>query len=329
MNAALVHIENLTVEFPTARGELKAVDRLSLRMDAGESVGLVGESGCGKTTTALSILRLLPRPGRVESGRILFQGKDLLTLRESEMREIRGRKIGMVFQEPLRSMNPVERCGEQVAETLHAHLRLSSEASRRRVLALFEQVGLSEAARVYEAYPHQISGGMRQRVMMAMALACDPPLLLADEPTTALDVTIQAQIVGLLARLKQATNLAVLFISHNLALVSGTCERVAVMYAGRLVEVAPTDALFERSRHPYTRALIASLPRIDGPLARSIPIPGEVPDLLSLPPGCRFGDRCPEARRECRLEDPPLVELSAGHSVACWRANGRRGESVS
>ena len=233
MRPALMDIENLTVEFLTARGALRAVDQLSLEIGAGESVGLVGESGCGKTATALSILQLLPRPGRVASGEIRFLGKDLLGLGESEMRGIRGRQIAMVFQEPMRSMNPVERCGEQVAETLNIHLHFGSHESRSRVLALFGQVGLSDPAEVYEAYPHQLSGGMRQRVMIAMALACDPPLLLADEPTTALDVTIQAQIVALLARLKRTRGLAVLFISHNLALVSGACERVAVMYAGR------------------------------------------------------------------------------------------------
>jgi len=326
MRPPLVDIEDLTVEFPTDGGVIRAVDRLRLNIAEGESVGLVGESGCGKTVAALSLLRLLPAPGRVVSGTVRFEGTDLLALDEERMRELRGRKIAMVFQEPMRSLNPVFRCGAQVAETLEAHSRLDARESRRRVVSLFDQVGLAPAKDLFEAYPHELSGGMRQRVMIAMALACDPRLLLADEPTTALDVTVQAQIVDLLTRLRRSRNLAVLLISHNLALVSGVCNRVAVMYAGQIVESAPAAMLFERPGHPYTRALVESLPRIDGPVGVPVPIPGEVPHPLRWPRGCRFADRCFRVRLECRSEEPPMTKWASDHWVRCREGAGRNPE---
>jgi peptide/nickel transport system ATP-binding protein len=326
MRPPLVDIEDLTVEFPTDAGAIRAVDRLRLSIAEGESVGLVGESGCGKTMTALSLLRLLPAPGRVVSGTIRFAGTDLLSLDEEKMREFRGRKIAMVFQEPMRSLNPVFRCGPQVAETFGAHARRDARESRRRVVSLFDQVGLAGANELFDAYPHELSGGMRQRVMIAMALACDPRLLLADEPTTALDVTVQAQIVDLITRLRRSRNLAVLLISHNLALVSGVCDRVAVMYAGQIVETAPAAMLFERPAHPYTRALVESLPRIDGPVGVPVPIPGEVPHPLKWPSGCRFADRCTRVRFECRSEEPPMTKWAADHWVRCREGAGRNPE---
>ncbi len=335
MAPSLVDLDNLTVEFPVGRGVLRAVDRFRLTIEEGESLGLVGESGCGKTVTALSLMRLLPRAGQV-SGEIRFRGRDLLALDEPAMRKLRGREIAMVFQEPMRSMNPVLRCGEQVAESMRVHLRLDSRASRSCASDLLEQVGLRDVDRLYNAYPHELSGGMRQRVMIAMALACDPLLLVADEPTTALDVTVQAQIVRLLGELKRSRNLAVLFISHNLALVSEACRRVAVMYAGRLVELVSTEILFCEAAHPYTRALIGALPRIDGPVASPVPIPGDVPHPLNLPPGCRFNDRCALARsrsalaqRRCRLEEPPMTRIADGHWVRCWVASEEKGTQIS
>ncbi|MCK4546402.1 MAG: ABC transporter ATP-binding protein [Candidatus Eisenbacteria sp.] len=314
----LLEIKALTVEFPMDQGVLRAVDEVSLSLARGESLGLVGESGCGKSVMAQSILGLLPPPGRVRAGEILFDGMDLVKLSPPELRKVRGRRIGIVFQEPMRSLNPVLRCGEQVAEVLRAHRGVRGGEARAQVCAIFEQMGFHDGGDLYDAYPHQLSGGMRQRVMIAVALACDPCVLLADEPTTALDVTIQAQIISLLARLKRARNLSVLFISHNLALVSEACERVAVMYAGRIVEVAPVAGLFDKPWHPYTRALIACLPGVDD-ATRPTPIPGEVPHPLALPGGCRFRDRCPEARAACGKE-PPLVEGEAGHWVRCWVA---------
>lgn len=328
MDGPLLEIEDLTVEFPAAKGVLRAVDGVSLTLSAGESLGLVGESGCGKTVTALAIVGLIPQPGRVRGGRVCFRGRDLLNLSESERRDLRGREITMVFQEPARSLNPVLRCGDQVVEVLTAHLRLDRRTVRARVLSLLEQVGLRDARALYDAYPHQLSGGMRQRVMIAMALACDPVLLVADEPTTALDVTVEAQIVSLLEGLKRARDLSILFIAHNLALVSQACERVAVMYAGQLVEVAWADEIFEAPRHPYTRALVDCLPSLDGPITPPRPIPGEVPHPLVRPAGCRFSDRCGETRGVCRDREPKLEPVGEGHWVRCWIAANDGGGSI-
>jgi len=321
----LLDVEGLTVRFPTPAGVLTAVDGVSLRLGEGESLGLVGESGCGKTVTALSILGLVPKPGRVECQALRFRGRDLATLDEAKKRKLRGREMAIVFQEPMRSLNPVLQCGEQVGEVLRVHLGMGGRAARARTLSLFEQVGLPDGAEIYHAFPHQLSGGMRQRVMIAMALGCDPLLLLADEPTTALDVTIEAQIVSLLASLRHNRRLAVLFISHNLALVSETCEKVAVMYAGRIVEAAPVDEIFDRPLHPYTRALIECLPKMEGPPQRPTPIPGDVPHGLALPPGCRFSDRCPLAVPVCREREPRLSAVGSDRSVRCWLCEEERG----
>jgi len=317
--ASLLRIRGLEVYFPTPGGRLRAVGGVDITLRTGETLGLVGESGCGKTVTALAVMRLLP-PTAEYSGEIHFDGLNLLTLPEDDMRRLRGNRMGMVFQEPMTALNPVFTIGEQVAEVVRHHRGLSPGEAREAAAQALTRVGLPDAARRLDQYPHQLSGGLRQRVLIAMALACEPQLLIADEPTTALDVTIQAQILALLAELQQELGLAVLFITHNLGIVAQRSDRVGVMYAGLIMEEAPTAELFRHPCHPYTRGLLDSVPKLDfrhppgTPLAT---IPGQVPDILEAPSGCLFRDRCPEAHDRCE-QPPPYLEVSPGHLVRCW-----------
>ncbi len=312
----LLEVKDLTVHFPTPAGPLRAVGGVSFALAPGETLGLVGESGCGKTVTALSILRLLPEAEM--TGEIFFLGEDLKKCTAAQLQQLRGDRLAMVFQEPMTALNPVLTIGEQVAEVLRRHRGLGRQAAWREATAALSRVGLPDAARQAEQYPHQLSGGLRQRALMAMALACGPVLLIADEPTTALDVTIQAQILGLLSRLKAELGLAVLFITHHMGIVAQTADRVAVMYAGLLVEQAKVLPLFKNPSHPYTRGLLASVPRLDfhRPPGRIMPaVKGQLP--VEPPPGCLFADRCPEARARCQ-EPPPWVEVGPDHLVRCW-----------
>ncbi len=301
----LLDIDDLTVAFATRHATFEAVRGVSLQVARGEVVGLVGESGCGKSVTALACLRLLPRGvARIRSGSIRLDGEELLTLPEPQMRRVRGNRIAMIFQEPMTALNPVFTVGDQVMEPLKIHLGMRGAPARARAAELLAQVGIGEPERRLKDYPHHLSGGQRQRVMIAMALACDPDLLIADEPTTALDVTIQAQILALLARLRRERGLAVLLITHDMGVVAQTADRVAVMYAGEIVEHAATEPLFADPRHPYTRGLLASIPRPG--LARLTPIPGQVPPLERLPGGCAFHDRCAWAEPACAAAPPPV-----------------------
>ena len=319
MSEALLAIQDLSTVFDSRDGAITAVDGLSLSVGQGEIAGLVGESGCGKSLTALSIMGLLPPPGRVSQGRILFQGEDLLTLPPRRMRALRGREISMVFQEPMTSLNPVFTVGRQIAEEITAHHALPRSEAWQRAVDMLAKVGIPEPVSRAKAYPHQLSGGMRQRVMIAMALALDPQLLIADEPTTALDVTIQAQILELMRHLQQETGAAVLLITHNLAVVAQTCSRVMVMYTGRLVENASVDELFDHPLHPYTQGLLACLPARAPRPGQELPtIGGIVPALGNLPPGCAFSDRCPQAFDLCRQAEPALKEVAPGHAVRCY-----------
>ncbi|MBM4275629.1 MAG: ABC transporter ATP-binding protein [Deltaproteobacteria bacterium] len=313
----LLEVRDLRVNFFTPGGAVRAVAGVSFELRAGETLGLVGESGCGKTVTALSILRLLPHTANV-AGEVRFAGEDLIAARESRLQEIRGDRIAMVFQEPMTALNPVFTIGEQIAEALRLHRGLSHGAAWREAAQALTRVGLSDAPRRLTQYPHQLSGGLRQRAMIAMALACEPQLLIADEPTTALDVTIQAQILALLAGLKDQLGLAVLFITHNLGIVAQTADRVAVMYAGVIAEQALRRELFKNPGHPYTIGLLNSVPRLDfhhPPGKELAAIAGQIP--TEPPPGCLFRDRCPDARKVC-LEEPPWVEVSPEHWVRCW-----------
>jgi len=314
----VLDIRELTTRFDTRRGPVTAVDRFSLNLAAGETMGLVGESGCGKSVTALSVMRLLPRPaGRIVGGQIFFKGKDLAALPESQMRRIRGNEISMIFQEPLTSLNPVYTVGFQIVEAVRRHRRMDRRAAREEAVRMLSLVGMPEPAARMEDYPHQLSGGMQQRVMIAMALSCRPAVMIADEPTTALDVTIQAQILDLMNRLKAEIGMAVMLITHDLGVVAETCQRVAVMYTGRIVEAADVRTLFRRPAHPYTVGLFQSLPQIGGRRGRLRPIPGAVPSLLRLPPGCAFQERCFRSDAQCR-QDPPWTSVGAEHWVRCW-----------
>jgi peptide/nickel transport system ATP-binding protein len=325
--AALLEVEELKTHFFTRDGIVRAVDGVSFSVGQGETLAVVGESGCGKSVTSLSILRLVASPpGRIVAGRVRFQGKDLLELSEREMRDIRGNDISMIFQEPMTSLNPVLTVGRQITETLTLHRGLDRAAARARAIEMLRLVGIPEPARRIEQYPHELSGGTRQRIMIAMALACDPKLLIADEPTTALDVTVQAQILDLLRQLKAKTGTAIILITHSLGVVAEMAQRVVVMYGGRKVEEASVDALFARPRHPYTQALLGSVPRLRSSLSaagkdRLAEIPGVVPSLKDAIPGCIFAPRCTYATTRCRQSYPPLVQKAGGHWVACWEAD--------
>ena len=321
----LLRVEDLRVVFGPPGREQVAVDGVSLTLAPGEVLGIVGESGCGKTLTALSILRLIPNPpGRIAGGRILFQGQDLALVDEAAMNRIRGKEISMIFQEPMSALNPVFKVGEQISETLRVHDGLSRARAREGALHMLERVGISNPEQRLDQYTHELSGGMRQRIMIAIALACRPKLLIADEPTTALDVTIQAQILLLLRELQSELGMAVVLITHDLGVVAQVVDRVAVMYAGRIVEEGSAAAVFEKPSHPYTRLLLESIPSLDQQQDRLQTIPGMVPSLSNLPSGCRFHPRCPDVRPACRERAPAFFDVEAGHRAACIAVNGYR-----
>ncbi|HEY6196311.1 MAG TPA: ABC transporter ATP-binding protein [Candidatus Eisenbacteria bacterium] len=321
MTETLLEVRDLQTHFFTDDGVVRAVDGVSFALHAGETLAVVGESGSGKSVTALSILRLVASPpGRVVGGSIRFRGRDLLSLSEAEMRAIRGKEISMIFQEPMTSLNPVYSCGEQIIEVLVLHERLARPAARTRAIELLRKVGMASPETRVDEYPHQMSGGMRQRVMIAMALACRPAVLIADEPTTALDVTIQAQILELLKALRRELGMTVLLITHDLGVVAETADRVAVMYAGQVVEYCGVRDAFRATRHPYTAGLLASLPRLGAERERLRVIPGNVPNPASFPAGCRFHPRCPIAVERCRGEMPALRDVGGGHLARCFRA---------
>ena len=320
----LLEVKNLQTHFSLDQGVIKAVDGVDLRVAQGETLALVGESGCGKTVTALSILRLIDEPGRIAGGSITFKGQDLLRLTESEMLRIRGKEIAMVFQEPMSSLNPVLTVGDQVAEAVQVHLKKSKKEALRLATAVLRAVGIPDPDRRIADYPHQLSGGACQRLMIAMALSCNPSLLIADEPTSSLDGITQAQILDVLARLKAEFNLSLLLITHNLGLVAQFADRVAVMYTGKIVEDAPVNAIFKDPKHPYTVGLLNSIPRIShgNPRVRRVKfrsIDGNVPDLLALPPGCTFAPRCPDRMAKCPMSFPEPTPLDARHIVRCFK----------
>ncbi len=316
----LLRVEDLRTYFYTDDGVVRAVDGISFSVAPRETLCIVGESGCGKSVASLSILRLIPQPpGRIVSGRIWFKGRNLLALGEREMRAVRGKDISMIFQEPMTSLNPVFTCGDQIMEALVLHEGLDRKQARRRAVELLALVGIPSPEQRVDEYPHQLSGGMRQRVMIAMALACHPSILIADEPTTALDVTVQAQILDLIRRLQEELGMAVILITHDLGVVAEVADRVAVMYAGQIVEYCAVRDAFKQTRHPYTAGLLASLPRLGERGGRLRVIPGTVPNPATFPAGCRFHPRCPVVQDRCRTEEQHLVD-STGHVVRCWRA---------
>jgi oligopeptide/dipeptide ABC transporter ATP-binding protein len=316
----LLDITNLTCSFATEEGPARALDGVSFWIGPGETLGLVGESGCGKTVTALCIMRLIQSPpGRIEAGSIMFKDQNLLALSEKEMRRIRGNEISMVFQEPMTSLNPVFTCGHQVEEAVMLHQKVNKKAAETRTLDMLDLVKIPDPRRVSKSYPHQLSGGMRQRVMIAMALSCNPSLLIADEPTTALDVTIQAQILDLLHSLQEQFNMAILMITHDLGVIAEMSRRVVVMYAGKVMEVGSVMEIFGDARHPYTLGLKESIPRLATRGVRLKVIPGMVPDPVDFPSGCRFSDRCKYAEYRCDKEAVEVREVSDGHSVRCWK----------
>ncbi|HEY7480803.1 MAG TPA: ABC transporter ATP-binding protein [Gemmatimonadales bacterium] len=321
----VLDVQNLSISFPGGSGaRVRPVDGVSLSLDRGEMLALVGESGCGKSLTSLALLRLVPSPGRIEDGStIRLSDTDVLALKGDALRKIRGRRIGMIFQDPMTSLNPVFTVGDQIAEGVRAHFDVSRSEARRRALTLLNEVGIPDPATRLKAYPHELSGGMRQRVMIAIALSAEPEILVADEPTTALDVTVQAQILEVLDRLRESHGMAVLLITHDLGIVAGRADRVAVMYAGQIVEEAPTEQLFARPSHPYTQGLFASVPRITGPVLRLSPIGGTVPAPSAWPSGCRFRPRCPKAFDKSETM-PPLLPVGPGHRMRCWLAEDGR-----
>ncbi len=320
--APVLEVVDLQTYFYTRRGLVRAVDHVSFSVAAGETLAIVGESGCGKSITALSVMGLIPSPpGRIVGGEVRLHGRDLVRLSNEEMRRVRGNEISMIFQEPMTSLNPVLTIGDQIAEALILHQELSKAAAQARAVEMLKLVRIPEAERRAREYPHQLSGGMRQRAMIAMALACKPKVLIADEPTTALDVTIQAQILELILELQQRLGTAVVLITHDLGVVAETAQRVIVMYAGRKVEEAAVTALFDLPLHPYTRGLMGSIPHLEAAAGNRLQeIPGMVPALNALPPGCAFAPRCPLASDHCRAEYPPYRELQPGHWTACWHA---------
>jgi peptide/nickel transport system ATP-binding protein len=325
MEQALLEIKDLVVEFDTEHGRVRAVDHVSFELEKGRILGIAGESGCGKSVTALSIIRLLPKPvSQIAEGRILYQGQDLLTLPIQQMQQIRGRKIAMIFQEPMTALNPVHSAGRQMKEVFSLHFPgMTSTDRHTRCMEMLERVGIPDPARVLAKYPHQLSGGIRQRVMIAMALSCEPDILIADEPTTALDVTIQAQILDLIKELQKKSGMSIVLITHDLGVIAENCDHVAVMYAGQIVETAPVRALFKQPLHPYTRGLLVSIPSLARHSKTRLPtIDGSVPDLSHMPKGCRFADRCPDVVDTCRNQAPLLKSVGKGRKVACHLVPG-------
>jgi len=316
----LLEVRDLTTRFHTLDGVVHAVNGISYTLDEGETLGIVGESGCGKSVSVLSVMRLIPEPpGKIAAGQVLYRGQDLLQLSEAQVQDIRGKEIAMVFQDPMTSLNPVLTIGRQISEALVVHLGMSQEQARHRTVELLEMVGIPQAGERCGDYPHQFSGGMRQRAMIAMALACNPSILIADEPTTALDATIQAQIIDLVKTLRDRLGMAVIWITHDLGIIAGLAEEVVVMYAGFIVERGNVDDIYGDPRHPYTLALLKSLPRVDRSSGeRLATIPGLPPDLLGLPPGCPFTPRCGYAVERCRRENPRLEPVGPDHEIACW-----------
>ena len=321
MARRLLEVNNLTTHFFTSDGVVKAVDGINYHLDEGEILGIVGESGCGKSVSALSLMRLVADPpGKIVDGEVTFEDKDLLQLGDAEMRSIRGNRMAMVFQEPMTSLNPVLTIGRQITETLELHQNMTKSQARERAVELIRMVGISDAGSRLTDYPHQFSGGMRQRVMIAMALSCNPKLIIADEPTTALDVTIQAQILELMRELAQQFGTALIIITHNLGVVARYAHRVVVMYAGKIIETGTAAEIYKNPRHPYTLGLLKSVPRLDEAVRTSLdPIEGLPPDLVDLPVGCSFQPRCPYAFDRCTQETPYLMEHSEAHTTACWR----------
>ncbi|MDQ7794702.1 MAG: ABC transporter ATP-binding protein [bacterium] len=324
----LLELDKLKTYFYTEEGVVLAVDGVSFHIERGETLGVVGESGCGKSVTALSILRLVPNPpGRIIGGDILFEGQSILRKTEAQMRDLRGNDIAMIFQEPMTSLNPVYTCGEQIAEAIELHQGLRKREALEKAVDMLKLVGIPGPERRVREYPHQLSGGMRQRVMIAMALSCNPKLLMADEPTTALDVTIQAQILELMKDLKQELGMAIMLITHDLGVIAEMAKRVVVMYAGKVVEEADVAGLFRKPLHPYTEGLLSSIPRLNRPQGRLHVITGQVPNPVNLPPGCRFHPRCPYTEDICLQREPELVDTGGGRLVSCWvRAGGSRAE---
>jgi peptide/nickel transport system ATP-binding protein len=322
---SVLQVDTLRVSFPSGNHtRFYPVDGVSFSLERGRTLALVGESGCGKSLTSLALLQLVPAPGRVEPGSMIRLGDtDVLALRGEALRRIRGRRVGMIFQDPMTSLNPVFTVGDQIMEGILAHFKVPRSEARERALRLLQEVGIPDPSARLKAYPHQLSGGMRQRVMIAIALSAEPEILIADEPTTALDVTVQAQILEVLDRLRESRGMAVLLITHDLGIVAGRADRVAVMYAGQIVEEAPTAQLFAQPSHPYTQGLFGSVPRISGPLRRLSPIRGSVPAPTAWPSGCRFRPRCPKAFDKSELE-PPLLPLGPDHRMRCWLAEEPR-----
>ncbi|WP_144935315.1 ABC transporter ATP-binding protein [Paenibacillus sp. 32O-W] len=318
MAQKLLDVKGLRTQFTREQGKVNAVDGVDLHVNKGEVLGLVGESGCGKSVTSLSIMRLLKNtPGKIVGGTVHFGDRDLVNLPENEMRKIRGKDIAMIFQEPMTSLNPVLKIGRQLEEAIMLHLKYDKKQARQHAIHMLDLVGIPRAAEIIHEYPHQLSGGMRQRVMIAMAMSCHPQLLIADEPTTALDVTIQAQILELMKKLKADNNMSILLITHDLGVVAEMCDRVVVMYAGRVVEEGDVLDIFDHPQHPYTKGLIRSVPKLRQPVKRLESIPGNVPDLTNMPRGCKFAPRCAEAMAICHEKEPELL-VNAGRSCRCW-----------
>ncbi len=316
----LLQIKNLHMNFYTKKGVVKAVNGVDIVIPEGKTVGLVGESGCGKSMTAMSVMGLIEKPGKIDEGEILFEGRDLLKISDKERRKMRGDKISIIFQEPMTSLNPVETVGKQVLDAILIHEKIDKAQAKKRVIELLAQVGIPDPERRYRSYPHQLSGGLRQRVMIAMAMACNPALLIADEPTTALDVTIEAQILHLMKKLQREYHTSILMITHNLGVVAEICDYVYVMYAGKVVEFAEVNELFRNPVHPYTNGLLKSLPKMQSGQERLYNIKGMVPDLLKLPKGCSFAPRCDQVCEKCTDEMPQLIKLNEEHFVRCFHA---------
>ncbi|MEE8419463.1 MAG: ABC transporter ATP-binding protein [Dehalococcoidales bacterium] len=322
MNEITLQVENLRTSFFTRQGEVKAVDGISFYVRKGETFGIVGESGCGKSVTGLSLLRLLPEPaGKIVGGKIILEGTDILELSKKEMREYRGKMISMILQDPMTSLNPVYTIGNQISESIRMHQDIQGNLIEDEVISALRLLRIPAPEQRLRDYPFQLSGGMRQRVVGSIAMSCRPRLLIADEPTTALDATIQAQYIALFKDIQKQTNVAIIFITHDFGVIASLCQRVGVMYAGRIMETATTSEIFKSPKHPYTVALINSVPSLDRKEERLYSIEGQPPPLVNLPPGCRFAPRCPEAAEVCHQKQPPIVDLNEGHSVACWEVS--------